>query len=181
MRSDPVTTPGAISESTERIDHAAIVHQARLPLVVFSGTRIVYRNKAADRLGAWLREHYATELATVLRDHVSQIRVTGTATDTVTLVRLPDGSRLFIDVSSLESGQRVVAVRVPGLELTAIAHHYRLSPRELNVVEHVIRGHSNQTIADLMKISTDTVKKHLTSVFDKLGVDSRAQLMSLVI
>lgn len=172
--------PDALPTAPSGIDHAGIVHNLRLPLVVFAGARVIYRNKAADRLTRWLREHYSTELVTVLRDHVSQIRATGTQGDTLTLVRLPEGSRLFIDVSSLDGGQRVVTVHAPGMDLSVIAQHYRLSPKELTVVGHVIRGHSNQTIADLMKVSTDTVKKHLTSVFDKLGVDSRTQLMSLV-
>jgi DNA-binding CsgD family transcriptional regulator len=119
-------------------------------------------------------------LVTVLRDHVSQIRSTGAPGDTLTLVRLPDGSRLLIDVSQLENGQRVVTVRAPGLSLTAIADHYGLSSKERRVVEYVIRGHSNQAIAMQLNVGTDTVKKHLTSIFTKLGVDSRTQLVSLV-
>lgn len=162
------------------VDHAGIIQSLRLPLLVFAGTRMVYRNKASERLGDWLREQYATELVTVLRDHVSQIRSAGAPGDTLTLVRLPDGSRLLIDVSPLENGQRVVTVRAPGLSLNAIADHYSLSARERRVVEYVIRGHSNQAIARQMNVGVDTVKKHLTSIFVKLGVDSRTQLVSLV-
>ena len=164
----------------DSVNHAGIVHSLRLPLIVFAGTRLVYRNRAADRLAEWMREQYATELGTVLRDHISQIRSAGTPGDTLTLVRLPDGSRLLIDVSPLENGQRVVTVRAPGLALSAIAQHYRLSTRERRVVEFVIRGHSNQSIAGQLRVSEDTVKKHLTSIFDKLGVESRTQLVSLV-
>lgn len=168
------------SSDTDAVNHAGIVQSLRLPLLVFAGTRVVYRNRAADRLAQWMREQYATELGTVLRDHVSQIRSAGTPGDTLTLVRLPDGSRLLIDVSPLENGQRVVTVRAPGLALAAIAQHFRLSSRELRVVEFVIRGHSNQSIATQLNVGTDTVKKHLTSIFDKLGVESRTQLVSLV-
>jgi DNA-binding CsgD family transcriptional regulator len=168
-----------ISE-TEHVNHAGIVQSLRLPLVVFAGTRLVYRNRAAERLAEWMRDQYSTELSIVLRDHVSQLRSAGAAGDTLTLVRLPDGSRLLIDVSPLENGQRVVTVRAPGLALSAIAQHYGLSSRERRVVEYVIRGHSNQAIATQMAVSPETVKKHLTSVFDKLGVQSRTQLVSFV-
>ncbi len=161
------------------IDHALVLQSLRLPLTIFAGTRVVYRNKAADRLERWLREKYSTEMVTVLRDHVAQIRVAGKR-ETVTLVRLPKGGHLFIDVSSLDEGYRVVSVRAPGVELSIIASHYKLSPRELEVVEQVLRGHSNHTIADLIGVKTETVKKHLTRVFDKIGVDSRTQLMSLL-
>ncbi|MEO5739625.1 MAG: helix-turn-helix transcriptional regulator [Vicinamibacterales bacterium] len=170
-------TPGS---ETAPLDYVAIVHNLRLPLVVFSGARVIYRNKAADRLALWLREHFATELVTVLRNHIDQMGAAREGRDTMTLVRLPEGSHLFIDVSPLDAGGRIVSIRAPGLELKAIAAHYRLSARELQVVEYVIRGHSNRTIAELMTLTTDTVKKHLTRVFDKIGVDSRTQLMSLV-
>jgi len=162
------------------VDHAQVVQNLRLPLTIFSGQRVVYRNKAADRLERWLRDKYSTELVTVLRDHVAQIRAAGKQRETMTLVRLPEGGHLFIDVSPLDAGYRVVSVRAPGLELRIIAGHYRLSPRELEVVEQVLRGHSNQTIADAIGVKTETVKKHLTRIFDKVGVDSRTQLMSLL-
>jgi DNA-binding CsgD family transcriptional regulator len=161
------------------VDHAGIVHVLRLPLMVFAGTRVVYRNPAADHLGRWLRDQYATELVTILLDHVSQVRSTGAA-DTLTLVRLPEGGRLFIEVSPLDNGHRVVTVRAPGLDLSIIARHYRLTPTEHRVVEHVVRGLSNQAIAKVMRVSVETVKKHLTSVFAKLGVESRTQVISLV-
>jgi DNA-binding CsgD family transcriptional regulator len=167
-------------DPSSSIDHALVVQNLRLPLTIFAGPRVIYRNKAADRLERWLRDKYSTELVTVLGDHVAQIRAAGKQRETVTLVRLPEGGHLFIDVAPLDGGYRVVSVRAPGLELSIIASHYRLSPRELEVVEQVLRGHSNQTIADSMGVKTETVKKHLTRVFDKVGVDSRTQLMSLL-
>jgi DNA-binding CsgD family transcriptional regulator len=163
-------------EIPSALDHAAVMHGLRLPLVVFLGPKVVYRNKAGERLGRWLREEYGTELTTVLRDHVTQIE----GRDSLSLVRIPKGSHLFIEVFPVQGGYRVVAVRAPGLELQSIAQHFGLSPREVQVVSHVLRGHSNQTIADLLGVTNDTVKKHLTRIFDKIGVDSRTQLMSLV-
>ena len=178
--SSSVTHTGEYQDTERPVDHAAIVHHLRLPLLVFLGTRVVYRNRAADRLARWLREQYAAELETVLRDHVSQLRSSGTPGDTLTLVRLPEGGRLFIDVSPLESRHRVVTVRAPGIELDAIGHHYKLTPRELRVVGYVIRGMSNHLIAELLHVRVETIKKHLTSVFAKLGVESRTQLVSLI-
>ncbi len=51
-----------------------------------------------------------------------------------------------------------------------------LSPRELEVVALVAQGAANQDIADALKISQDTVKRHLTNAFDKTGVSSRLEL-----
>lgn len=49
-----------------------------------------------------------------------------------------------------------------------------LSERELEVLEAVARGERNKEIADGLGVSERTVKAHLTNVFNKLGVDSRA-------
>ena len=49
-----------------------------------------------------------------------------------------------------------------------------LTPRELQVVELLRRGCINKEIARELGIMEDTVKKHLQSVFSKLGVHRRA-------
>ena len=49
-----------------------------------------------------------------------------------------------------------------------------LSPREAEVLVLVARGHTNRAIADELFISEKTVTSHLTHVFTKLGVASRA-------
>ncbi len=51
-----------------------------------------------------------------------------------------------------------------------------LTPRELEIVSAVIAGYSNKEIGDLFKISEDTVKHHLSNIFDKLGVATRLEL-----
>ena len=50
-----------------------------------------------------------------------------------------------------------------------------LSQRELEVLELIAKGHSNQEIADALFISLNTVKTHSSSVFAKLGVNRRTQ------
>lgn len=55
----------------------------------------------------------------------------------------------------------------------------RLTARELEVAAQVVEGYDNQSIAELLGVRTSTLKKHLGNVFDKLGVDSRAQLIAL--
>ena len=51
-----------------------------------------------------------------------------------------------------------------------------LTERELQVVGGVVRGETNRKIADQLSITQDTVKHHLSSVFDKVGVSSRLEL-----
>lgn len=52
-----------------------------------------------------------------------------------------------------------------------------LSVREQEVVEKLLTGASNKLIAREMGISERTVKAHLSSVFEKLGVADRLQLL----
>lgn len=49
-----------------------------------------------------------------------------------------------------------------------------LSPREREVLDLVARGHDNQTIGDALGISEKTVRNHVSMLFDKLGVTTRA-------
>jgi len=56
-----------------------------------------------------------------------------------------------------------------------------LTPRELQVIATIVAGYSNKEIAQKFTISEDTVKHHLTNIFDKLGVSSRLELATYAI
>lgn len=53
---------------------------------------------------------------------------------------------------------------------------FGLTPRELEIVSAVVAGYSNKEVAEYFKISEDTVKHHLSNIFDKLGVSTRLEL-----
>jgi DNA-binding NarL/FixJ family response regulator len=53
----------------------------------------------------------------------------------------------------------------------------RLTPREAQIVELVSLGLPNKQIAERLSIAENTVRHHLTSIFDKLAVENRVQLM----
>jgi DNA-binding NarL/FixJ family response regulator len=52
----------------------------------------------------------------------------------------------------------------------------KLTTRERQVVIAVADGCSNKDVASRLSLSEDTVKHHLTSIFDKLGVSTRLEL-----
>jgi DNA-binding CsgD family transcriptional regulator len=58
-------------------------------------------------------------------------------------------------------------------------HENRLSPRELEVLHLVAEGLTSKQIGNQLFLSPKTVNYHLTSVFNKLGVDSRAQAVAV--
>lgn len=51
-----------------------------------------------------------------------------------------------------------------------------LTPREIEVARMVASGRSNQSIADELNITERTVRAHISSVFEKLGVTDRLML-----
>ena len=52
-----------------------------------------------------------------------------------------------------------------------------VTARERDVIELIAQGLSNKAIADRLCISSITVRHHLTTIFDKLGVKSRQTLL----
>jgi DNA-binding NarL/FixJ family response regulator len=53
----------------------------------------------------------------------------------------------------------------------------RLSPRELEVTSLIAQGFSNKMAAKHLRIGEKTVKFHLSSIYRKLNVKTRAQLI----
>ena len=93
-------------------------------------------------------------------------------------VRAATGGWLTLHASQL--GPQIAIVVEPaephstfGLLLAA----HGLTARELDVARHVLRGDSTRAIADTLHISAHTVQDHLKSVFDKVGVRSRRDLV----
>lgn len=57
----------------------------------------------------------------------------------------------------------------------------RLTPRERDVLTHVLQGLMNKTIAARLGIAERSVKRHRTSIMRKTGVDSVAALVHLAV
>jgi DNA-binding NarL/FixJ family response regulator len=58
----------------------------------------------------------------------------------------------------------------------AVPPRARLTRRELDIVREVSEGASNKDIAARFSLSEQTVKNHLSNIFDKLGVSTRLEL-----
>ena len=62
------------------------------------------------------------------------------------------------------------------LPAAAAPPRYHLTARELEVVRAVMDGLANKDIATLLGVTEATIKHHLTSIFDKVGVSNRLEL-----
>jgi FixJ family two-component response regulator len=78
---------------------------------------------------------------------------------------------------ALRRGQEVRAARA---ELASIRERLaRLTPREREVLEHVVSGQLNKQIAADLGTVEKTIKVHRARVMQKMGVESLAQLVRL--
>jgi DNA-binding CsgD family transcriptional regulator len=75
----------------------------------------------------------------------------------------------------------VASVSAEGTAAIArLAEEHGITPRELEVMELIVQGKSNKEIEQQLFISFSTVKNHAYSLYRKMGVKSRAQLIHLV-
>jgi DNA-binding NarL/FixJ family response regulator len=77
-------------------------------------------------------------------------------------------------------GREAVSGTLPGLKKLDTARRqakaFGLTRRELQVLREVVAGYTNKEIAARIQISENTVKAHLTHIFDKLGASNRVEL-----
>lgn len=66
-------------------------------------------------------------------------------------------------------------VETPSIEPAILPQDIELSSRELEVLNNIAQGHSNQEIADKLFVSLNTVKSHTNNIYSKLNVKRRTQ------
>ena len=52
-----------------------------------------------------------------------------------------------------------------------------LTPRELEILQHIVAGKSNKEIANELKLSVNTVSVHRANIMDALGIHKTAELV----
>jgi DNA-binding NarL/FixJ family response regulator len=82
-------------------------------------------------------------------------------------------------VRSLLDGTRVAAIRADRPKVVHGRSGPRLTRAEARVLRQVAAGYSNDEIAGLLGISTNTVRTHVQRVTGKLGADSRLRAVAL--
>jgi DNA-binding CsgD family transcriptional regulator/pimeloyl-ACP methyl ester carboxylesterase len=79
-------------------------------------------------------------------------------------------------ILAVEQFLRDIGQDVGAGDAPSVAHNSsNLSERELEVLRLLAAGQTNQQIADELVISINTVRRHVSNVFDKTGIVNRAQ------
>jgi DNA-binding CsgD family transcriptional regulator len=87
-----------------------------------------------------------------------------------------NGQEIILDIEV--DGVRCVLIRT---HPQPVRSHAGLSPREVEIARMVAEGYPNKIIADVLDISLWTVGTHLRRIFAKLGVGSRAAMVTRLI
>jgi DNA-binding NarL/FixJ family response regulator len=104
---------------------------------------------------------------------------------------LEAGARGFL-LKNLPNKELVAAIRqvhsgkkcVPPAVAAHLAQYLAdddLTPRELEVIQLISAGNSNRDIADLLSITEDTVKGHVSHIMDKLGANDRTEAVVIAV
>jgi DNA-binding NarL/FixJ family response regulator len=72
----------------------------------------------------------------------------------------------------LGAASDLARLRSPGEDTAADTHG--LTGREIEVLRHLAAGETNKAIATTLVLSERTVDRHVSNIFAKLGVSSRA-------
>ncbi|HRQ38877.1 MAG TPA: response regulator transcription factor [Chloroflexota bacterium] len=90
---------------------------------------------------------------------------------------------LFRAIRAVARGESVLSPAVASRLMTRMRApaEENLSAREIEVLQLVAKGASNQQIGKELHISTATVKSHLIHIFNKLGVDGRTAAVTVAL
>jgi len=124
-----------------------------IAMTSFDEADLVHDVLAAGAIGYLLKNITADELAKAIRDAVS-----GRSTLS------PEAAQVLIQATRSTK-------QVP----------YDLTEREMEVLQLVVQGKSNQQIADAMVVTLATVKAHVSSILAKLQVSSRSEAIAYAI
>ena len=83
-------------------------------------------------------------------------------------------AELIAAVRAAHRGEKVLPPGVAARQRERL-HRKDLSPRELEVLRHLVNGLSNKEISRALALGEESVKTHLSGIFLKLGVADRTQ------
>jgi DNA-binding CsgD family transcriptional regulator len=149
---------------------AMLDHIAAPAFIVGPNGRLLEVNEAGRALLATRRAELAKAITAALANEESALPID------LTPLAVDGGKGHWLAVLRTRSEDARV-----GDALARAASRLGLTPRQREVLEHVITGKSNATIADALRVSERAIEQHLTAIFDRAAVDSRAALVTYVL
>jgi len=187
----PVGTrhPGALHALGADIE--AALTEVNVPSYVIDRSGVIrWLNPAAERVVGDARGRQFTSVCALEETRrareVFAKKMAGTArvTDASVVIIEASGERATIELSSvpLMNGHQVIGVfgQITRLEETdELGLHPHLTPRQMEVLRLLERGHSTAQMARELHLSIETVRNHVAAILRALGVHSRVEAVAI--
>ena len=184
----PVRQSEVLARIGAHLHTAGLVRQARSALDAFGSAvlavapqdhRIVWQTPLARQ---WMQAYFDTAAPPVLGAWLAALaqgQHTGQGQQALVVVR--GSKRLVFSAGDLGGEQWMIVLREESdaAQVHALMALLKLTQREAEVLNWVIKGKTNRDIGDILGTSPRTVNKHLEHVFVKLGVETRTAAASL--
>lgn len=172
-----------------------VVALDRLPLPVFAIARngvIRWLNHAAEAIvgdarGRRFVKMVAPESHGVVKQAFAQKLLGGAeSTDYDAVLLQADGSRINVEICSVplsDAGGEIAGVfgaatikSRPDVAVCSVER--RLTPRQAQVLAYLANGYSTAQMAQMMNVSSETVRNHVRGLLQRLGVHSRLEAVT---
>ena len=80
-------------------------------------------------------------------------------------------------IKNIAAGQTVLDPKVAKPQARKGERESGLTPRELEILQHIVAGKSNKEIASELELSANTVAVHRANIMDRLGIHKTAELV----
>ncbi|MDQ0614621.1 DNA-binding NarL/FixJ family response regulator [Microbacterium sp. W4I4] len=173
-------THGLMDAVTEKDPELCILDVRLPPTFTDEGIRAALEIRAAHPsvpllvLSQYVEERYASELITAQTHPAKGGSAQGGAIGYLLKDRVADVAEFLESVQRIAAGSTVLDPEVVAQLLTRRNRDermMRLTERERTVLALIAEGKSNASIAGLLFLSEASVEKHITSIFQKLGLD----------
>lgn len=148
-----ITMPGLSGIDAARLIKTASPRTGLIMLTVHADEEFLFEAIKAGAMGYLLKDASPDEL--------------------VRAIRLIYGGEGLLAPSMAAKVMREFARTRDAKELAGVLNP--LTPREIEILQHVAEGLANKEIAHKLSISERTVKNHLSNIMEKLHVNSRTQ------
>ncbi len=107
------------------------------------------------------------------------------------LTKQVTAEELIAHLERVRDGEVVIEPSMAGQVALSAAHlhrgefwpgaHLGLTQRESEVLELLVKGHSNRAIASRLVLGEETIKTHIRGIYRKLGVSERSQAVAFAL
>ena len=96
------------------------------------------------------------------------------------MVKTDDNDNLIAAIRDIAEGKKMLTPEIKRI-LAENPPIEKLTDRQLQILDLLVRGFSNRDIAELLNIREDSVKKHANAIYAKIGASNRVEAATIAL